>query len=291
MNFQCPIIRFMLLCLFISISSLEAMKRSRGPGSTESDNEEQAPTQRPCAAASASATDTPSVVECVICQETFAEAIDCRMLPCTHKFCIQCLEEYEKTNHAEKPPCPLCRSPFGRSTRIDPEAHASPEFTAFLQRLLELQRLAEEIGRGVFEAVERNLQEQRTASASAFVRPPLPLSSAVIDEETSAILTQAYTTQSLNAPIASLGGQTLLTYACAQSNFALAKFLVRTAGADTTRADGSGKTPLVILNSLPISDATKAIKRIIESSRARRTVPSTRDAAPGEADNFDCPIQ
>src|SRR6218665_3205101 len=52
------------------------------------------------------------ITECSICRSAF---IDPRMLPCIHRFCVECLirtGEAEQKKPGEKMPCPLCRKEF-----------------------------------------------------------------------------------------------------------------------------------------------------------------------------------
>ena len=51
-----------------------------------------------------------STVQCPICQEDLK---DPRLLPCTHSFCLECLEAYcEDHLPGDDLPCPLCRNEF-----------------------------------------------------------------------------------------------------------------------------------------------------------------------------------
>ncbi len=245
----------LVLYLFVSVSSLDATKRSR------TDFEDAANEQTPAAA---SAEDI-SVV-CAVCQESISNTDDLRMLPCSHKFCISCLESWEQASDSfEKPPCPTCRAPFSRSSRWEPQVEPIVDSVVDFLRLFE--QVLEEASR----------------------RPQLPLSG-VLEEDEQHELSMAYNTRHVDATIpsehANVNGRTLLTYACETANFALAKFLVRTAGADVTRADRRRRTPSAILNSMPQTDTVRAIKRIITRGSA-----SLRPASPEPEFSTECIMQ
>ncbi|MBM3893139.1 hypothetical protein FJ365_01910 [Candidatus Dependentiae bacterium] len=276
-----------VLYLFVSVSSLDAMKRSRRE--FENTAEEQTapaasaastsvdPADASTATASASATDDTSpeslAVDCAICQETFTEITDCRMLPCKHRFCISCLEGVEQACNVEKPPCPACRAPFIRSTRWEPPVEPAVDPHA------EFVRLLAQLRQSMLNTIE---------AVSGGPQPPL---SGVLEEEEQQELFFAYNTRPINATmnsrLANLDGRTLLTYACENADFALAKFLVRTAGADVSWGDRRRRTPSAILNSMPQNDAVRAIKRIIMIP-----APASRRSAPPAPDfSSECAIQ
>ena len=51
-----------------------------------------------------------STVQCTICQEDLR---DPRLLPCTHSFCLECLEAYCRDKlPGDDVPCPVCRNEF-----------------------------------------------------------------------------------------------------------------------------------------------------------------------------------
>ncbi len=48
-----------------------------------------------------------TLLDCALCLEEFT---DPKQLPCTHTFCLQCLEELIRTHPGNKFPCPECRA-------------------------------------------------------------------------------------------------------------------------------------------------------------------------------------
>ena len=48
-----------------------------------------------------------SLVDCALCLEEFKQP---KILPCSHTFCLQCLEELIRTHPGNKFPCPECRA-------------------------------------------------------------------------------------------------------------------------------------------------------------------------------------
>ena len=53
--------------------------------------------------------DLKSLLECLICLETFD---DPRTLPCLHSFCKKCLEDFVEGKHKDELNCPVCRCKF-----------------------------------------------------------------------------------------------------------------------------------------------------------------------------------
>ena len=58
-------------------------------------------------APAAAGSSMPSETECPICME---ECSNPKMLPCSHKFCKECLDQVVKTSKSHL--CPTCRTPF-----------------------------------------------------------------------------------------------------------------------------------------------------------------------------------